>query len=441
MSRIAGPLGRFALVAVAFASLPAGTASAQSVREAIERETSAIEPKMIAWRRDIHQHPELGNREFRTSALVAAHLKKLGYEVREKVAHTGVVAVLKGAKPGPVIALRADMDALPVTEEVDLPFASKVRTTWRGRETGVMHACGHDGHTAILMAAAEVFANLRNELPGTVKLIFQPAEEGPPAGEEGGARLMIKEGALDNPRPEAIFGLHLTSPGAPGTIMYRAGATMAGSDMFRITVKGRQTHGARPWAGIDPIVIAAQIILGLQTIESRQVDVTSDPSVLTVGMFNAGNRANIIPDKAEMEGTLRTFNLDMRDFIMRRVKETAEAIARSGGGDATTEWISDGYIPLINDVALTQRMVPTLQRVAGKDKVIEIKPRTPAEDFSFYAREIPGLFFFVGITPRDVPPTLVAVNHSPRFRIDESGLLTGLRAMVHVGFDYLGGAK
>jgi amidohydrolase len=441
MWRFADLLRRFAVVAVAVASLPAGAASGQSLGAAIDRETQAIESKMIAWRRDIHQHPELGNREFRTSALVAAHLKKLGYEVREKVAHTGVVAVLKGAKPGPVIALRADMDALPVTEEVDLPFASKVRTTWRGQETGVMHACGHDGHTAILMAAAEVFANLRGDLPGTVKLIFQPAEEGLPPGEEGGARLMIKEGALENPRPEAIFGLHLASPAAPGTIMYRAGAVMAGSDTFRITVKGRQTHGARPWAGVDPIVLAAQIIVGLQTIQSRQVDVTSDPSVLTVGILNAGNRANIIPDKAEMEGTLRTFNLEMRDFIMRRVKETAEAIARSGGGDATTEWISDGYIPLLNDVALTQRMVPTLQRVAGARNVIEIKPRTPAEDFSFYAREIPALFFFVGITPPDMPPTMVAINHSPRFRMDESGLLTGLRAMLHVSFDYLSGAK
>jgi amidohydrolase len=440
MSRYAVALCGLALTSLALAT-PLGAVGAATIREAAERETQAIEAKMIAWRRDIHAHPELGNREFRTSALVAAHLRALGYDVREKVAHTGVVAVLKGGKPGPVIALRADMDALPVAEEVDLPFASKVRATWRGQETGVMHACGHDGHTAILMAAAEVFAKLRDELPGTVKLIFQPAEEGLPPGEEGGARLMIKEGALDNPRPAAIFGLHLTVPGAPGTIMYRAGATMAGSDTFRITVKGRQTHGARPWAGVDPIVLAAQIILGLQTIESRQVDVTSDPSVLTVGIINAGNRANIIPDKAEMEGTLRTFDLEMRDFIKRRVKETAEAIARSGGGDATTEWISDGYIPLINDVALTRRMLPTLQRVAGADKVAEIKPRTPAEDFSFYAQEVPALFFFVGVSPGDASPTLLAINHSPRFRMDEAGLLTGLRAIVHVALDYLGGPE
>lgn len=426
-----------ALPAIAFSVQPA---TAESLGEAIDREAKALETKLIAWRRDIHQNPELGNREFRTSALVAENLRKLGYEVREKVAHTGVVAVLKGGKPGPVVALRADMDALPMTEEVDLPFASKVRINLRGRETGVMHACGHDAHTAILMAAAEVFAKLRSELPGTIKLIFQPAEEGPPQGEEGGARLMIKEGALDNPRPEVIFGLHVTAPGRSGTVYYRPGATMAGSDTFRITVQGKGTHGARPWAGVDPIVIAAQIILGLQTIESRQVDVTAEPSVLTVGLIQAGTRHNIIPDKAEMGGTLRTFDLEMRDFIMRRVKETAEAIARSGGGEATVEWISDGYIPLINNTSLTHRMVPTLQRIAGKENVIEAPRRTTAEDFSFYAQEIPGFFFHVGMAPPGVPVALVATNHSPRFQIDEDGLLKALRYMLHVTADYMGGA-
>ena len=410
---------------------------ADAVHDAIDQQAKAVEAKMIAWRRDIHQHPELGNREFRTSALVAEHLIKLGYEVREKVAHTGVVAVLQGGKPGPVIAFRADMDALPVTEEVDLPFASKVQTTWRGQQTGVMHACGHDAHTAILMAAAEVFAKLRDELPGTVKLIVQPAEEGLPPGEEGGARLMIKEGALSNPKPDAIFGLHVIAPGPAGMIFYRGGPTMAGSDTFRITVKGRGTHGARPWQGVDPIVIASQIVLGLQTIESRQVDVTSDPSVLTVGIFTGGNRSNIISDRAELEGTLRTFNLDMRSFIMQRVKETAEAIARSGGGEASVEWISDGYTPLINDVSLTNRMVPTLQRVVGADRAIEVKPLTPAEDFSFYAQEIPAMFYFVGITPPGTAVSLVAGNHSPRFQIDEAGLLPALRATVHLAIDYV----
>jgi amidohydrolase len=413
----------------------------ETIHDAIDREATAVETKMIAWRRDIHEHPELGNREFRTSALVVEHLKRLGYDVREQVAHTGVVAVLKGDKPGPVIALRADMDALPVTEQVDLPFASKVKAVWRGQEVGVMHACGHDAHTAILMAAAEVFANLRSELPGTVKLIFQPAEEGVPVGEEGGARLMIKEGTLENPRPEAIFGLHVVSMGRVGTIAYRAGQAQAGSDTFHITVKGRGTHGARPWAGVDPIVIGSQIVLALQTIESRQVDVTSEPSVLTVGIFNAGNRSNIIPDTAELEGTLRTFRPEMREFIMRRVQEVAEAIARSGGGEAEVQWFDDGYIPVVNNVSLTQRMVPSLKDVAGSDKVLEVKAVMAAEDFSYYAQQIPGFFFWVGISPPNILPSLAAPNHSPRFRIDESGLPVALHSLLHVAFDYLNGTS
>jgi amidohydrolase len=435
-TRFLPPISFGLLAVLAMTPRPIG---AEPIRDAIEKETAAVEVKMIGWRRDIHEHPELGNREFRTSALVAEHLKGLGYDVREKVAHTGVVAVLKGGKPGPVIALRADMDALPLTELVDLPFASKVRTTWRGQEVGVMHACGHDAHTAILMAAAEVFAKLRNDLPGTVKLIFQPAEEGLPPGEEGGARLMIKEGALENPKPEVIFGLHVVSPGRVGTIAYRAGTAQAGSDTFHITVKGRGTHGARPWAGVDPIVIASQIVLGLQTIESRQVDVTNEPSVLTVGIFNAGNRSNIIPDTAELEGTLRTFVPEMRDFIMRRVRETAEAIALSGGGEADVDWISDGYIPLVNNVALTRRMAPTLQHVAGPDKMFEVKAKTASEDFSYYAEQIPGFFFWVGINPPTMLASLAAPNHSPRFQIDEAGLPIALRALVHATFDYLDG--
>jgi amidohydrolase len=412
------------------------SAWSQSLGDAIEREAQAVEAQMIAWRRDIHQNPELGNREVRTSALVAAHLKKLGYEVREKVAVTGVVGILKGGKPGPVVALRADMDALPVTEEVDLPFASKVKAMWNGRETGVMHACGHDAHTAILMAAAEVFAKLRDKLPGTIKLIFQPAEEGPPIGEQGGAQLMIKEGVLDNPKPEAVFGLHVTSGLNIGTIQYRAGPVMAGAETFRITVKGRQTHGAQPWQGVDPVVIGAQIVLALQTIQSRQVDVTKEPSVLTIGAFNGGNRANIIPDRVEMLGTLRTFDQETRDFIVRRVKETAEAIAQSGGAEATVEWMG-GYIPLVNNVALTQRMVPTLKRVAG---VVEGPRITASEGFSFYAKQVQGLFFHVGITPSGVAPLKAAPNHSPRFQIDEAGLLTGLRSILHVTFDYMSGS-
>ena len=424
----------------AFVATAPTLAAGDALRDGIDREAKSIEARMIAWRRDIHQNPELGNREFRTAALVAEHLKKLGYEVREKVAHTGVVAVLKGAKPGPVVALRADMDALPVSEEVDLPFASKVKATWNGQQVGVMHACGHDAHVAILMAVAEVFAKLRSELPGTVKLIFQPAEEGLPPEEQGGARLMIAEGALDNPKPEAIFGLHVGTVARAGTIGYRAGQRSAGSDTFRIMVKGRQTHGARPWDGVDPIVIASQVVLGLQTIQSRQVDVTTEPSVLTVAIFSAGNRFNIIPDKAELEGTLRTYSLETRDFIKRRVNETAEAIARSGDGAATVKWLDDYVIPLVNNVPLTQRMLPTLQRVVGANKVIEVPRATTYDDFSFFSQQVPGLYFNVGIAPANTPAGQVAPNHSPRFQLDESGLLTGLRALLHVTFDYMGGS-
>lgn len=439
MLRYPRPIAPLCFALALAAAIP--PAAAQSNHAAIDREAKAVEAKMIAWRRDIHQHPELGNREFRTSALVAVHLRKLGYEVRERVGKTGVVAVLKGGKAGPVVALRADMDALPVTEEVDLPFASKAKTTWMGREVGVMHACGHDAHVAILMAAAEVFATLRGDLPGTVKLIFQPAEEGPPPGEDGGALLMIREGALENPRPEAVFGLHVTSRGHTGTIAYRAGPMMAGADTFRISVQGRQTHGAMPWQGVDPIVLGAQIVLGLQTIASRQVDVTREPAVLTVGIFRAGNRRNIFPDKAELEGTLRTYDPETRDFVKRRVSETAQAIARSGGGDAVVEWGYQGVAPLVNDAPLARRMRPTLERVAGADKVLEVQRVATAEDFSFFAQQVPALFVFVGIVPPGTMLTKAAPNHSPRFQVDEAGLLTGLRALLHLTFDYMTGAK
>jgi len=405
------------------------------LHDTVDKEAKAIEPRMIEWRRDIHEHPELGNREVRTTDLVAAHLKKLGYEVREKVATTGIVAVLKGGKPGPVVALRADMDALPVTEEVDLPFASKVKVMWRGRETGVMHACGHDTHVAMLMAAAEIFAKLKSELPGTVKLIFQPAEEGLPIGEKGGARQMLAEGAFNAPRPDVILGMHASSALPAGKIGYRAGPRNAGADVFRITVKGRQTHGASPWRGVDPIVIGSQIVLGLQTIISRQVDLTSSPAVLTVGIFNGGNRSNIIPDNVELEGTLRSQDMDMRNFIVKRVTETAEGIARSAGGQAAVLWSdADHVIPLVNNVALTNRLVASLQRVAGKLNVIEVPRGMAYDDFSFFAKEVPGFFFNVGVAP-NLPREKIAPNHSPRFMVDEAGLIFGLRAIVHATLD------
>jgi amidohydrolase len=416
--------------------ISSSTAVSSPLHDALDREARSIETRMIAWRRDIHQNPELGNREVRTAGLVAAHFKKLGYDVREKVATTGVVATLKGAKPGPVIALRADMDALPVTEEVNLPYASKVKAMWRGRETGVMHACGHDAHVAILMAAAEVFAKLKGELPGTVKLIFQPAEEDLPPGEKGGARQMLAEGAFQNPRPDAVLGLHVSSALPAGQIGYRAGPRNAGADVFRITIKGRQTHGASPWRGVDPIVLASQVVLGLQTIISRQVDVTTSPAVLTVGIFNGGNRSNIIPDAVELEGTLRSQDMDMRNFIVKRVTETAEGIAKGGGGEAVVLWSdADHVIPLVNHVGLTAKLVPALQRVAGKDHVAEVPRGMAYDDFSFFAKEVPGFFFNVGIAPPSLPRDRVAPNHSPRFVVDEGGLIFGLRAIMHATID------
>ena len=399
---------------------------------------AALEQKVIAWRRDIHAHPELGNREFRTSKLVADHLRSLGIEVRSGVAHTGVVGLLKGGKPGPVVALRADMDALPVTERNDLPFASKVKTTWAGQETGVMHACGHDTHVAILMGVAELLAGRRADLKGSVKFIFQPAEEGPPPGEEGGARLMVKEGVLENPVPEAIFGLHVSSPLSAGRIAYRSGPLMASSDSFRIVVKGKQTHGARPWGGVDPVVIAAQIVLGLQTIASRQIDVTLEPSIITVGMIHGGNRSNIIPDEVEMVGTVRTFNEGMRKDIHARIRKTAETIAQSAGGSAVAT-VSYGYDVTSNNEKLSERAVATLKRVAGAGNVIVTPKVTGAEDFSAYQKVVPGFFFFVGVTPKDTPPEKLGVNHSPLFMVDESQLKLGVRSLASLVLDYMDG--
>jgi amidohydrolase len=401
----------------------------------VDRLLPQVQAKVIAWRRDIHEHPELSNRETRTAEIVANHLRSLGLEVRTGVAHTGVVGVLKGGKPGPVVALRADMDALPVTEEVDVPFASKVRTTYNGQDVGVMHACGHDTHTAMLMGVAEILAGMRKDLPGTVKFIFQPAEEGAPAGERGGAALMIEEGALDDPKPSAIFGLHVL-PFPAGDIRYRPGGIMASADAFRIIVRGRQTHGAQPWNGIDPIVVASQIVLGLQTITSRQVDLTAGPDVITVGAINGGVRFNIIPDSVVMQGTIRTFDTAVRNDIHQRIRRTAESIAQSAG--ATAQVVIDTFTAVTyNDPALTQQVLPTLREVAGANHVTLTPPITPAEDFSRYQQRIPGVFFFLGITPPGTDPAEAAPNHSPRFFVDEAALPTGVRAMAHLAVDYL----
>lgn len=401
----------------------------------VDRLASQVQQKVLTWRRDIHEHPELSNRETRTANLVATHLRSLGLEVRTGVAHTGVIGVLRGGKPGPVVALRADMDALPVTEEVDVPFASKVRTTYNGQEVGVMHACGHDAHTAMLMGVAEVLAGMRSDLPGTVKFIFQPAEEGAPAGERGGALLMIEEGALDDPKPSAIFGLHVF-PYPAGDIRYRSGGIMAAADAFRIIVKGRQTHGALPWAGVDPIVVSSQIVVALQTITSRQVDLTAAPAVITVGAINGGVRFNIIPDSVVMLGTIRTFDIAMRNDIHQRMRRTAESIAQSAG--ATAQVIIDTTNTVTyNDPALTERMVPTLRAVAGANHLVVVAPTTTAEDFSRFQQRIPGVFFFLGITPPGTDPAKVAPNHSPKFFVDEAALPTGVRAMAHLAVSYL----
>jgi len=416
--------------------LPAGS----RLDSEIDRLASQIEAQTIAWRRDIHQHPELSNRESRTAGLVADHLRKLGLEVRTEVAHTGVVGVLRGKKAGPVVALRADMDALPVTEEGDLSFTSKVKADYNGREVGVMHACGHDVHTAVLMAVAQVLSRMRDELPGTVKFIFQPAEEGAPKGEEGGARLMISQGVLENPKPEAIFGLHVNPHYRVGMITYRSGAAMAGEDGLRIVVQGRQTHGAVPWGGTDPIVAAAQIILGLQTIISRQVDLPAAPAIITIGSIHGGVRSNIIPDEVEMVGTIRTFDPEMRQDIHERVRKTAMMIAQSEGATAEVA-IAPGYPVTFNDPNLTARMVPVLAAVVGKSNVISVPVATGAEDFSYYQQQIPGLYFFLGITPRDADLKKAAMCHSPRFYVDESALAIGVRALARVAVAYMEGPE
>jgi amidohydrolase len=403
----------------------------------IDQAAAAIEPAVVAWRRDLHAHPELGNREFRTAGIVAEHLRALGLdEVRTGVAHTGVVGLLKGALPGPTVALRADMDALPVTEQVDLPFASRVRAQWNGEEVGVMHACGHDCHVAILMGVAQVLAGLRAQLRGSVKFIFQPAEEMPPAGEDGGAKMMIAEGALQNPVPQAIFGLHVTSRMPVGTIGYRPGPTMASSDKLKITVHGRQTHGAAPWLGVDPIVTAAQVVLGLQTIVSRGLDIAREPAVVTIGAIRGGVRENIIPDSVEMRGTIRAFDEAMRDDIHERVTTLAEAVAR-GSRAGCTVCIDKNYPVTVNDPALTAAMLPTLQRVAGEARVLLVPKVTGSEDFSYFQRLVPGLFYFVGTVPEGQDPAQAPSNHSPKFSVDERALLLGLRTLAHLACDFL----
>jgi amidohydrolase len=402
----------------------------------IDRLAAEAEERVITWRRDLHQHPELSNQEFRTAQVVADHLRRLGLEVQTEVAHTGVVGILRGTKATPVVALRADMDALPVTEAVDLPFASKAKAVYNGKEVGVMHACGHDAHTSILMGVAEVLSAIRSELPGTVKFIFQPAEEGAPRGEAGGARLMVAEGVLEAPKPDAIFGLHVSPSHRVGTLAYRSGPLMASSDGLRIIVRGRQTHAAAPWAGTDPIVTAAQIVLGLQTIISRQVDLTAAPAIVSIGSIHGGVRGNIIPDEVEMVGTVRAFDPETQEDIHQRIRNTATMLARSTGATAEVT-INRGYPVTVNDAALTERMTPTFKAVVGKDNVVTMPPMTGAEDFSYYLQQVPGVFFFLGVTPKEADPNTAPMLHSPRFSLDEGALLVGVRALSHLAVAYM----
>ena len=426
-----------AVFAVLVSVLPvAAPARAQDLREAIGPAAAAVADQVIAWRRDIHAHPELGNREFRTSKIVAAQLRKLGLEVRKGIAHTGVVAILRGALPGPTVALRADMDALPVTEQTGLPFASHVTTEYKGQETGVMHACGHDAHTAMLLGTASVLSGMRARLPGSVMFIFQPAEEGVPDGEEGGAKLMLEEGLFDGPdKPAAVFGLHVF-PLPVGEIDYRPGAILAAADELTITVHGRGTHGSLPWRGVDPITVSAQILLALQTIPSRQIDIIKAPAVISAGSIRGGNRGNVIPDDVTIEGTIRTFDREMRDDIHARIRRTVEDIAHSAG--ATAEVRIDAYAPVTyNDPALTQSMVPSLEWAAGADKVKQALPLPGAEDFSLYAERVPGMYVFLGVNKPGVGPWDAAPNHSPLFYVNEDALVTGVRALSALAVDYL----
>ncbi len=400
----------------------------------LDQDYQDIESKVIEWRRYFHQNPELSNREFKTAEIIAAHLESLGIEVQTGVAKTGVVGLLKGDLPGKVIALRADIDALPVTERNDLPFKSEVETEFLGTKTGVMHACGHDTHTAILMGTAELLSKHKDKIRGTVKFIFQPAEEGPPPGEEGGAKLMIKEGVLENPKVDAIFGLHINSATPVGTIKYKSEGIMAAVERFVINVKGKQTHGSQPWSGVDPILISAKIIDGLQTIISREARLIDEAAVITVGKITSGVRFNIIPESAELIGTVRTLDPKMKAMIIRRMAEMTSTIAEAYGGEATIEFQNNTSITY-NDVDLVEQMLPTIQRVAGEDNVTLMKATTGGEDFSYFQEVVPGFYFFLGgMTPGN---TNAFPHHTPDFKIDEDGLILGVKAMTEITFDYL----
>jgi len=420
------------------------TAFAQNdlVKNKAIQSADKIESKVIAWRRDFHEHPELGNSEKRTAAIVAKHLQSLGIETKTGVAKTGVVGILKGGKPGPVIALRADMDGLPVTERVPVPFASKVKTQYNGQEVGVMHACGHDSHVAILMGVAEILSSMKNDLAGTVKFIFQPAEEGAPHGEEGGAELMVKEGVMENPKVDVVFGLHINSQTEVGKITYRPGGTMAGVNDMKITVKGKQAHGAYPWSSIDPIVVSAQIINNLQTIVSRNLNVTENAGVVTIGSIHGGNRSNIIPEQVEMLGTIRALSAEDEKMLIERIRQIVTKTAEANGATADVKIPYSSHYPVtFNDVALTEKMLPSLRATAGTENVLLKAAVTGAEDFSFFQQKAPGLFFFLGGMPKGKDPKTAPSHHTPDFYLDESGFKLGVKALTNLVLDYMSMAK
>jgi len=404
----------------------------------IKASADKIEQKVIDWRHDFHQNPELSNQETRTAAIIAKHLQSLGLEVQTGIAVTGVVGILKGDKPGPVIALRADMDALPVTENNDLPFKSTVKTLYNGKETGVMHACGHDGHVAILMGVAEILSGMKKEVKGTVKFIFQPAEEGGPKGEEYGAELMVKEGVLENPKVDVIFGLHMDAQLEVGKISYHPGGAMAGVNDLKITVIGKPSHGSEPWLAVDPIVVSAQIINSLQTIVSRNVNLTENPAVVTIGAISGGNRSNIISEQVEMLGTVRTFSNSDEMLVIERIRQIAEKTAEAAGATALVELPYSTHYPVtFNNVALTTDMLPSLQKTVGIENVVLIPPVAGAEDFSFFAQQVPGLFFFLGGLPKGQDPKTSGPHHTPQFIIDDSSFKTGVIAFCNLVFDYM----
>jgi amidohydrolase len=432
--------GRFAMkkavsVLVLFVMIFNSSVFAIDLTEEINAATEKVMPKVIQWRRHIHQYPELSNREFKTAKFVEEHLRRLGLEVRTGIAKTGVVGILRGSQPGPTIGLRADMDALPVKERVDLPFASRETAEYNGQIVPVMHACGHDAHVAILMGTAEVLASMKDKLKGTVVFIFQPAEEGPPAGEEGGAALMIKEGVMDNPKIDVVFGLHINSQTEIGTIKYKAGAVMASSDWFSIKVKGKQTHGSQPWNGIDPIAVASQIVNGLQMIVSRQSELTKAPVVITVGKINAGVRENIIPEELTMAGTIRTLDSQMQKDVHEKIKLVTTKIAESFGASAEVS-IETKTLVTYNPPDLVQKVLPSLWKAVGKENVVETEWTTGAEDFSFYGTKAPAFYFFIGGMPKGQDPKKAPPHHTPDFYIDDSRLDVGIKAFCYLVFDY-----